>query len=86
MQSSISVRDKSGVLLETIDAENLEPFLGAQQKERSQRAAIGLQKDGACFIIQSKADMQNLAPGVVEGELLLAAPSRKRQLEMWKCA
>ena len=87
MQISISVCDKSGVLLETLDRESLEPFLTAQEKERSRRVAIGLQRDGACLIIQSKTDMQSLAPGPGEvvGELLVAEPVRKRQLEVWKC-
>ncbi len=87
LDSSIGVRDKSGVLLETVDKESLEPFLATQEKERSRRVAIGLQRDGACLIIQSKTDMQSLSPGPGEvvGELLVAEPVRKRQLEVWKC-
>ena len=85
LDSSIGVRDKSGVFLETVDKESLEPFLTAQEKDRSRRVAIGLQRDGACFIVQTKTDMNSLAPGEIKGELLVAEPCRKRQLEMWKC-
>ena len=86
---SIGVRYKSGVLLDTVDAESLEPFIATQQEMRPGRMsiAIGVQDNkGRFHIVRTKTDMAGLeTDGELKGELLIAAPCRRRGYELWKC-
>ncbi len=50
--------------------------------------AIGVQDNtGQFHIIRTGKDMESAAPqdGELKGELLIAAPCRRRGYELWKC-
>ena len=92
----LAVFNKGGNLLDSVNVDNVEAFMVKQRSEHPGRVAIGVQdNEGKLHIIRTQADMKCLESiesmewmedgGEVRGELLMAAPCRRRGYELWKC-